>query len=126
MATKPTTAQIRDRAERRMHELGDPKPQEGEPSNETKRRIWDERFAKQLTDSELFLTHSYEIDQRREEDQAARDKAALDAQVEKLRTNFMAQPGTTPQDFERALPRLLERQREEATLAGITELEQAK
>ncbi|MBA3276698.1 MAG: hypothetical protein H0T72_12980, partial [Chloroflexia bacterium] len=69
MATKPTTAQIRDRAERRMHELGDPKPQEGEPSYETKRRIWDERFAKQLTDSELFLTHAYEIDQRREDDQ---------------------------------------------------------
>lgn len=126
MATKPTTEQIEARANRRMRELGYRKPEPGAPSYEPKLRLWDERFARQVTDAELHLTHAYEIDQRREGEAADRNQAAYDAQVEQLRTNFMAQPGTTPQDFERALPRLLERQREEATLAGITELEQAK
>ncbi len=126
MATKPTTAEIRTRAERRMRELGYPKPKEGDLSFDIKQRVWDERFAKQLNESALFLTRVYESEQTREDNTAARDQAAYDAQVEQLRTNFMGQPGTTSQDFERALPRLLERQREEATLGGITELERAK
>jgi hypothetical protein len=60
------------------------------------------------------LTTRLEATRKAERDEA--DKAALDAQVDQLRTNYLSQPGTSEADFEKALPRLLERQREDAAL----------
>ncbi len=60
------------------------------------------------------LTTRLEATRKAERDEA--DKAALDAQVDQLRVNYLSQPGTTVVDFEQALPRLLERQREDAAL----------
>ncbi len=60
------------------------------------------------------LTTRLEATRKAERDEA--DKAALDAQVDQLRTNYLSQPGATLAGFEQALPRLLERQREDAAL----------
>ena len=60
------------------------------------------------------LTTRLEATRKAERDEA--DKAALDAQVDQLRTNYLSQPGATLAGFEQALPRLLERQREDAVL----------
>jgi len=60
------------------------------------------------------LTTRLEATRKAERDEA--DKAALDAQVDQLRVNYLSQPGATEADFEKALPRLLERQREDAAL----------
>jgi len=44
------------------------------------------------------------------------DDQALAAITDQLRSNYLAQPGTTVKEFEKVLPRLLERQREDAAL----------
>ena len=44
------------------------------------------------------------------------DARALAAITGQLRTNYLAQPGTSEAEFEQVLPRLLERQREDAAL----------
>lgn len=44
------------------------------------------------------------------------DARALAAVTDQLRTNYLSQPGATAAGFDQALPRLLERQREDAVL----------
>lgn len=44
------------------------------------------------------------------------DTRALAAITDQMRSNFLAQPGTTTADFDKALPRLLEQHREQAVL----------
>ena len=68
------------------------------------------------------LTTLLEATRKAERDEA--DKAALDAQVDQLRVNYLSQPGTTEGAFEQALPRLLERQREDAVLNAAAIREQ--
>ena len=48
--------------------------------------------------------------------QQEHDARALAAITDQLRRNYLSQPGATLADFEQALPRLLERQREDAAL----------
>jgi len=48
--------------------------------------------------------------------QKENDDRALAVITDRLRHDFLAQPGTTEGAFEQALPRLLERQREDAAL----------
>ncbi len=55
---------------------------------------------------------------------AETEKRALDAQVDQLRRNYLSQPGATLAGFEQALPRLLERQREDAVLNAAAIREQ--
>ncbi len=60
--------------------------------------------------------HLARLDAERKAQRDESAKAALDAQVDQLRVNYLSQPGATEADFEKALPRLLERQREDAAL----------
>ena len=56
--------------------------------------------------------------------QKENDDRALAAITDQLRHDFLAQPGTTEGAFEQALPRLLERQREDAVLNAAAIREQ--
>jgi muramidase (phage lysozyme) len=125
MPNQPTALQIRERAERRMQELGHVRPQPGDASFEAKQRLYDERFDRQLQDAEIHLTRVHAVEQQREDAAAALERQRLNDQVAQLRVNFLAQPGATLNDFERALPELLAESRKQATLAGDTEHQRA-
>jgi len=56
--------------------------------------------------------------------QKENDDRALAVITDRLRHDFLAQPGTTEGAFEQALPRLLERQREDAVLNAAAIREQ--
>ncbi len=59
-------------------------------------------------------TTRLEAERKAKADEA--DARALAAITDQLRTNYLAQPGTTVKEFEKVLPRLLERQREDVAL----------
>ncbi len=130
MATKPTQQQIDSLADRRMRDSGVMPPVFSEFSNEAERKnrsaAFNEKRDRYRQDAELFLNRVAAAEQVKEDAAAARDKAALEVQVDRLRAAFLDQPGTTEVDFQQALPRLLERQREAAPLAGATQREAAK
>lgn len=130
MANQPMTAQIDALNERRMRDAGVMPPVFSEYSNENERTsrtaAFEEKRDRYRHDAELFLTSVYESDQAKEADAASRDRVAFDAQVDQLQAAFLDQPSKSEADFERALPRLIERAREETTLAGATQLEAAK
>ena len=60
--------------------------------------------------------HIQEIEAARATKQQENDARALAAITDQLQRDYLSQPGTTLADFEQALPRLLERQREDAVL----------
>lgn len=122
MTIKPTQQQTNDLADRRMRGAGVMPPVFSKHSLEGDRKsrtaAFEKKQAQYRSDAELFLTRVYESEQAREDEAAAREQAAYDAQVDQLRSRYLAQPGTDEAGFQQALPRLLERQREDAALNG--------
>ncbi len=118
MTTKPTSAQIREHAERRMRELGYAPPQPGVLSYEQRLQVWNERWETQLHNAEIFLNRVYELEAERETEAARRDAQALEDQTAELRTGYMSQPGATLEAFQADLPALLAERRRAAALNG--------
>ncbi len=128
MATKPTQDQINRLADQRMSDMGIKPPTFSEHSlpqeRERQTALYDEKRQRYRDNAALFLTNVYEREQQRDDAAADRAQVALDAQVEQLKANYLSQPGTTEADFERALPRLLERQRDDAALSASSVFDQ--
>ncbi len=60
--------------------------------------------------------HLARLDADRQAKADEADARASAAITDQLRSNYLAQPGTSEAEFEKVLPRLLERQREDAAL----------
>ena len=60
--------------------------------------------------------HLARLDAERQAKADEADARASAAITDQLRSNYLAQPGTSESEFEKVLPRLLERQREDAAL----------
>jgi hypothetical protein len=112
MATKPTRDAIRKHAEQALAKRAIFPPDPSSPSFEPRQRGYDEELERQLTNSEMYLTRVYELDQARE-DNAAQRAAAARADLEaKLMLQYKASvPGTTDAEAKQALPDLLHRHR---------------
>ncbi len=128
MAIKPSTEQINRLADQRLSDLGIKPPVFSEyslPDERTRRTGQFEEKRQTFRDNAaMSLNAAYEREQQREAEAGARNQAALDAQIEQLKANYLSQPGATDADFDRALPRLLERQREDAALSASSVFDQ--
>lgn len=119
--TKPTRAEIEAYADARLREQGHVPPQPGSLSFDTKKDVYDQRRERAIRNAELHLEHIHTLDMARAAATAEREQAELDAAIDHLRLNYLAQPGATEAEFKEVLPDLLREQRKQAALSSDTD-----
>lgn len=111
MATKPTTTQIYELAEKRTADLGYPKEPTGVAAlgdRELYRQRREELYENQLRNAESELTRRYERDRDRETARETALKTQADEREDDLRRRFDTRfPGGSDADYQALRPALL-------------------